>query len=276
MRLSESPGLTTYSTTGSGGGGWSGASSSRTMTPCTLPGSTIVKWRFNHYPEWMFESDACSDLGAASVKVDVLHTADANVFDTSEKPCGEGQLTFIDLPFGTYSVALTVLDLDGNSILKAPVTAMAEAGSPGASSEIQVEVPHTAWSRTYTGQFLYRLSWGGMSCGTATPAVVEQNLTLTAGGQVVTATNDRGDKLDGTADAPCWALTEQFPQSVMGLPFGPATLLVVGKDATDAVVFTHQFDTFVGAGTFNPTFTFDVPPPDAGVDAAVDAPPDTM
>jgi hypothetical protein len=179
-----------------------------------------------------------------------------------EKACGEGQLTFVDLPVSTYAFSITPLDIDGISLVTAPVVMTGPAGAPGANSTIDVKVPHAAWGRTYTGQFLYRLSWGGMSC---TPAMVtKMNLTLTAGGQVVTARNDQGDKLDGSMDSQCWELTQQFPLSVMGLPFGPATLNVVGKGTGNTVLFEKQFDTFIGAGTFNPTFTFDVaaaPPP---------------
>ncbi len=233
---------------------------------CTLPGSTIVKWKFNHYPERMFDSDSCPDVGASSVRVDVTSIADPSFTDSLEKACGEGQLTFIDLPLGQFSFAVTVLDIDGNSLLKQPVTVMGPSGSPGANETREAVIPHTAWSRAYTGQFLYRLSWGGMSCGTVT----QQNLKLTAGGQVVTQTNDRGDKLDGSTDVQCWPLTQQFPQSVMNLPFGPATLEVIGKDDADNVLYSESFETFIGAGTFNPTLTFDVSPPvDAGVDAPI-------
>jgi hypothetical protein len=37
-------------------------------------------------------------------------------------------------------------------------------------------------------------------------------------------------------------------------------------------MFQHTFDTFIGAGVFNPTLEYDSPPMDAGIDA----PPDTM
>jgi len=233
---------------------------------CNLPGSTIVKWKFNNYPEWKFDSDACSDVGAITVLVSVVGASDSSIIDMMEKGCGEGQLTFIDLPAGTYNVAVTPLDIDGNPLVGAAVTGTVLAGSTGANTEVTVNVPYTAWSMAYTGQFLYRLAWGGpaVSCATATPPVVEQTVTLTAGGIVRTETasidNVPFQKLDGTDPKPCRAYTDQYPQNVMGLPFGPATLLVVGKDATNAVVFRTQFDTFIGAGVFNPTLSFDVLP----------------
>jgi hypothetical protein len=239
---------------------------------CTLPGSTIVKWKFNHYPELMFDSDSCSDLGVVNVRVEIEHVDDPTITESAEKSCGEGQHTFIDLPTGTYKVTLTPLDGSGESLVHEPVSKTGLAGSSGAPSEINLVVPYEAWVRSYTGQFLYRLSWDGKSCDAA--MVVSQNLTLVAGGQLVTQRNNRGDAMNGSEDAPCWPLNEQFPQNVMDLPFGPATLLVVGKDASNEVVYEKEFDTFVGAGRFNPTFTFDVPspaPPDAGVpDAGMD------
>lgn len=234
---------------------------------CTLPGSTVVKWKFNSYPEWLFESDACSDVGAVTVRVEVTSVDDPNLFDMAEKGCGEGQLTFLDLPVGMYNVAVTPIDIDGAPLVKAAVAGQGLAGSAGAPSEVVINVPHTAWSRTYTGQFLFRLKWGGMSCEATVPPVTRQILTLTAGGQVVTtARTDTNQKVDGTDPAPCRLLSEQFPQYVQALPFGPATLLVIGTENNGNVLYEQQFDTFIGAGMFNPTITFDVPA-DAGVDA---------
>lgn len=239
---------------------------------CTLPGSTIVKWKFNHFPMMGFDSDACSDLGVITVRVEIANTADPAITDMMEKGCGEGQLTFLGLEQGQYSIHVTPLDVDGNSLVTAPATGMIAAAAPGTSLDTEVDVNYPAWSGAYTGQLLFRLKWGGMSCPTN---VTKQVLTLTAGGTVrgesVSIDNTVYQKLDGTDPQNCVPFTQQFPMNVMGLPFGPATLLVIGKDATDVVMFQHTFDTFIGAGVFNPTLEYDAPVMDAGVDA----PPDT-
>ena len=242
---------------------------------CDLPGSTIVKWRFNHFPMLNFDSDACSDLGVIMVRVELADAAGAPT-DMVEKSCSEGQATFLGLPQGAYKVSVTPLDADGNSLVTAPVTAMINAAAQNTSLDSTVDVNHPAWSKPYTGQLLFRLKWGGMSCAMATPPVATQTLTLTVNGTVRTDTtsidNVPFQKLDGTDPKPCRAFTDAFPQNVMGIPFGPATLLVVGKDTAGLEVFRKSFDTFIGAGVFNPTLTYDAPLPDAGVDA----PPDTM
>jgi hypothetical protein len=138
-----------------------------------------------------------------------------------------------------------------------------------------INVPWDSWAGSFTGTFLFRLSWAGASCELAVPTVVTQTLTLMIGGSTAaTATTDVGQKLDGSDPKPCRGLGESFAQFAEGLPFGPATLSVVGKDAADEVAFDHTFDAFVGAAKNNPTITFDVPappPPDAGVgDAPMD------
>jgi hypothetical protein len=242
---------------------------------CTLPGSTVVKWKFNHFPMLGFDSDACSDLGVITVRVEADDASGAPV-DMMEKSCGEGQLTFLGLAQGNYKFTVTPLDADGNSLVTAPVAAMGAAAAPGTSAEISVDVNHPAWKMAYTGQLLFRLKWGGMTCASAMPPVVTQVVTLTAGGTVRTEQtsidNVPFQKLDGTDPKPCRAFTDPFPQNVAGLPFGPATLVVVGKDASGVAAFQHSFDTFIGAGVFNPTLTYDTPLPDAGVpDAAIDA-----
>ena len=71
---------------------------------CSLPGSTVVKWKFNSYPEWKFDSDGCSDVGATTVRIEVMQVEDPAITDYVDKSCGEGQATFIDLPPGTYTV----------------------------------------------------------------------------------------------------------------------------------------------------------------------------
>jgi hypothetical protein len=235
---------------------------------CTLPGSTVVKWKFNHFPMLNFDSDACSELNVVTVRVEA-NLADGTPVDMMEKSCGEGQLTFLGLAQGAYKFVVTPLDVDGNSLVTAPVTATGNASAPGSSVDIAVDVNYPAWARPYTGQLLFRLKWGGMSC----PAGVDtQTLTLTAGGTVRTESTSIDNvvfqRLDGTDPKPCQAFTAAFPQNVMGIPFGPATLLVIGKTtAGNVTVFSHTFDTFIGAGVFNPTLTYDNP-----VDAGIDAP----
>lgn len=238
---------------------------------CNLPGSTVVKWQFNHYPEWKFDSDACSDVQAFTVHVDVTEVGNPANIATLEKSCSEGQLTFLGLPPGMYDVSLTPIDVNGAPLTHTVAMGQVLAGTSGANTEVTINVPYTSWNGPYTGTFLFRLSWGGMSCAMAVPPVTTQNLKLTVVGGVTAAMTDMGQRMDGTDDKPCRPLTEQFAQFVEGLPFGPASIVVVGKDA-GGVKFTHQFDTFIGASKFNPTFTFDDPPPDA----PPDAPPDTM
>jgi hypothetical protein len=244
---------------------------------CTLPGSTVVKWKFNHFPAMGFDSDACSDLGVITVHVDVTNTADGTLMDALDKSCGEGQATFSGLEAGMYNIAVTPLDVDGNALVTGPATGTVAAADAGSSNTAEVDVNYPLWKGPYTGQLLFRLKWGGMSC----PAnVATETVTLTAGGavrhEVSQIDNVDFQKMDGTDSKACPPFTAMFPMNVMGLPFGPATLLVIGKDAGSIVTFQHTFDTFIGAGVFNPTLEYDSPVMDAGIDAPPDAPPDTM
>ena len=223
---------------------------------CELKGRTVVKWTFNHYPERGFGMDSCVDFGVSKVAIDVV---DANGFATSgQDDCGSAQATFSGLDPGDYTVYVMPLDAAGNGLLAFPVTTKVTAGTLGDNREVTVNVPWDAWLGTYTGTYLFRISWGGLSCE-ATTDIKQQKLTLAVNGAVQNLTTDDGQALNGSDMKPCKKLTDNFPQSVLGVPFGPATLLIEGYDETNNMRFSKQFDTFVGAGITNPTLTFDVP-----------------
>jgi hypothetical protein len=246
---------------------------------CNLPGQTVVKWTFDNYPDRGFGGDTCIDVGASNIHVVLTNTVDPTATQTLDTDCPEGQVTANGLPAGTYTVSLTPEDSSGNPIVSAPVTAMANAPGEGMTTTVEVDVPYTAWTMAYTGTFLFDLSWDGNDCAAATPPIAKQNLTLTVNGQVAQSEEtDTMHHVNGSDPEACRTLSGSA-QFVKGLPFGPATLLVQGMDSTNAVVLSHQFDTFVGVGQNNPTLQFDVMP-DAAPDAppadapAADAPPD--
>lgn len=233
---------------------------------CTLPGRTTVSWVLNSHPELLFPNDTCLDLGVTTIHAEAVNTADTSIVTVEDAPCSAGQVVFLGLDLGSYKVALTPLDAAGNALVKAPVVVDALAGSPGADTQVTANIPHSSWTGTYTGTFLFRLAWAGMSCEVASPMIATQTLRLVAGGSVATALTDGGQKLDGTDAKPCRPLTESFaqfapedPQNQPGLPFGPATLHVVGRDTNGVVTFEKVFETFVGAAKNNPTIMFDVP-----------------
>ncbi|HEY5944365.1 MAG TPA: hypothetical protein VIV40_02690, partial [Kofleriaceae bacterium] len=201
--------------------------------------------------------DSCVDFGVWKVAVDLV---DANGLATSGRDdCGAAQATFSGLAPGAYDVYVMPLDGGGNPLLAFPVHGNVMAGTVGAATEATVNVPWDAWVGSFTGTFLFRISWGGLSCEATNPEVKSQAVTLTVNGVVQSVTTDDGQVLNGADKKPCKRLSDNFPQSALGAQFGPATLLIEGYDATDNMKFSKQFDTFVGAGITNPTLTFDVP-----------------
>lgn len=227
---------------------------------CGLQGHTVVKWQLDHYPEWQFPFDSCVDFNVGKVHVDAVGD-DGTVVSTSDD-CGVNQVTFDGLADQNYTVYAYPQDFGGADLVSAPASAMVRGGQYGADTTVTINVPWTSWVGTFSGTFLFRLSWGGMTCAQAAPsAVAMQVLTLTVNGTPVTAMTDSGQRLDGSDPEPCRPLEDNFPQSATNVPFGPAHLVVDGRDTGNAMVFHHEFDTFVGAGITNPTITFDVPAP---------------
>ena len=224
---------------------------------CTVKPRTFIKWTFDKYPERMFPMDSCVDFGAE--KVSVTLTDGAGIATTLKDDCGIAQVVFEDLTPGRYHAAVTPLGFDGNPLVTAPINTEVTVGDT--DGETTVNVPWESWAGTYTGTFLFRISWGGLSCDTATPVIKNQVLTLTVNGVVQNITTDDGQALNGSDKKPCKKLSDEFPQSAKDVMFGPATFVIEGYDATDNMKFTKSFDTFVGAGITNPTLTFDVPMP---------------
>jgi hypothetical protein len=226
---------------------------------CTLPGRTTIKWTLDAYPEWGFSMDSCTDFGVGDVQVSLLDANNVAAASTMAS-CGNGQVVFSDIPAGDYTVNVTPLDAGGAALVSAAATGMVSAGTTGNNQEVTVNVPWDSWvtAATATGTFLFRIQWGGMSCETTT--VKYQTVKLTVNDVVQTVVTDWNDqKIDGNDKQPCKMSTDSFPQSALGVQFGPATFEVTGFDMTNTVVYTHTFDTFVGAGITNPTLTFDVP-----------------
>jgi hypothetical protein len=234
---------------------------------------TTIRWELNQDTTRGFLGDACIDVGVSTMRVVMSGPIDPPV-QTVDERCAMDQVVFSDIPDGDYSVALTPLDSGGAAMVDTPVT---QAFQVTGSGEVVVNIPWDAWNRALTGSFLFRLTWGGAPCATAVPAVVTQVLTLLIGGTAVTQTTDTGQQLDGSDPQPCVPSTNPSPQLVQALPIGPATLIVEGRDTGGMAQYNQTFETFVGTGTGNPTVTFDVggpdaaPPPDAPVDAMVDA-----
>ncbi|MEZ4367270.1 MAG: hypothetical protein R2939_13440 [Kofleriaceae bacterium] len=220
------------------------------------PPRTTIKWSFNDRPDLGFSGDGCLDVGAAKVLVELSGPTSTS----TESECGTKQVVYDDLPPGTYTVALTPKASTGASLVTEPY--LAEVIATTSDVTVEVVVPHTAWTTAYTGTFFFRVTWGGEACAAASPPVVSQLLTMTVGGDPVTQLTDSGQALDGTDEGPCRPSTDQFPQSILAVPFGPASMTIEGRDAGGTTVFLETFPTFVGAGISNPTRTFAIAGPD--------------
>ncbi|MCE9580050.1 MAG: hypothetical protein K8W52_43445 [Deltaproteobacteria bacterium] len=234
-----------------------------------VPSRTTVKWLFDSYPaQGIAEGDSCLDLGVDKVRIDIVGPETATLTDS----CTLRQVVFQDLVPGTYAAGVTPLDASGASLLKTPVTIQVVV--PEGDVTETANIPWEAWATAFTGTFYFRTTWAGRDCAAGTPMVATQLLTLKVGGVPVTKLTESGQHLDGSAAGPC--VPSNMDQVAKDVPFGPATMEIVGKDGDGTEQFRKVFDTFVGGGRTNPTMQFDLPGPDAGVDAMPDAAPDAM
>lgn len=237
------------------------------LSDCTLRPipQLSVEWEFNKSDELGFFGDNCLDVGASSVEV---HLVGPGTDETKSADCTVGQTVFRDMPAGMYMATVSVFG--GDRLLTTAPVPFPLIFSGGTSEEAEVIVPPEAWVEAYTGNFFFRVSFGGASCGDAAPPVVENILRLEIDGVPYAGVTEVGHPVDGSAAVPCRALGEPTAQLVADVPFGEAVMTVIGIDASGAVVFESTTDTFVGAGITNPELVYDGLPvvaPDAGVDA---------
>lgn len=239
---------------------------------------TVVKWEFNGAAAPGFSNDGCLDVGALEVQVDLSGAAT----DSRRVACSTRQVSFEDLPAGSYTATVTPLDSGGASLVTAAPSASFLANvTPGTTEEHTVNVPPEAWSRPMTGTFFFLLRWAGVECTGAAPPVAQQLVTLTVNGATVTQQANMGStaypvyRLDGSQPVTCVMSTLAQAEAARTVPFGRASITVSGRDGGGTEWFRGTFETFVGAGPSNPVLTFDVPSIiDAGIDAPIDAPTD--
>lgn len=215
-----------------------------------LPPRTVVKWRFNADAADGFNQDGCVDTGTSTVRVELAGPTSA----AADGMCSQFQVAFEELPAGTYTASVTPLDSAGEPLVHAPVEA--ELAVAAAGGDHTINVPPEAWIGPYTGTFFFAVSWEGMGCTVG--MVDQQRLTLRVGGVVVTQLTEDGQRLDGTMPGACIEPDRPTPQAALAVPFGPATIEVVGLRA-GIVDYRGTFETFVGAGPSNPTLVYDVP-----------------
>ncbi len=215
--------------------------------------SLTLKWQFNNDDEIGFGGDACIDMRARRVEVELTGGPEPLLMAES---CSFKQVVFIDIPAGSYTAKIRVLDKDD-----LPLTS-ANAGTPiefpgGTQTEV-VNVEPEEWLGSYLGTFFFRLGWANNDCDTAMPAVVQQKLTLVAGGSVFQGSTTDGANMDGSSESGCQLLSEEFPQSALDVPFGAATFTIEGFDSEGEKAYMSVFETFVGAGVNNPELVFEV------------------
>ncbi len=230
-----------------------------------------VKWAFSKDSAEGFTGDTCIDLGASTVEIELIGGPEPLVLSDR---CSFYQAVFVDIPAGDYEVRARVLGRcqagvdcpgeDPEDVLLTTSVISENFTFDGGTDMKELVIPFDSLTRSYDGDFFFRVAWNATDCALADPVVVEQRLTLVAGGETFTGSTTDGAALDGSAASACVSMENEFPQAALDVPAGPADLRIEGLDGLGEVVFSQDFETFVGAGVANPELIFDVdavPPP---------------
>jgi cysteine-rich repeat protein len=198
---------------------------------------------------------------------------------SEEVDCSFGQRSYTVLPPGDYTVKGTLYDGAGQPLTRGLATTSFTIEN--ADVQAQLDFAMEDFLRDdYVGNWMYKFMWNGvLTCAGASPPVAATTIRLERDGEPLV--DGKGVPVDGTTPLECYDVSE-IAESVVGLPWGHATLTVTGLDADGVEQFREEFPTFVGAGASNAVFTYDVNsvlpdagPPDAGpADPADAGPPD--
>ena len=120
-----------------------------------LPAQTTIRWEFNKDETVGFSGDACVDVGASTVDVELVGPSSPPVMSDG---CSSRQVVFSELPAGSYVAKVTPRDASGASMVTAPVESAFEMGT--VSTEHEVIVPITKgkldvgpWQRVFYGEW---------------------------------------------------------------------------------------------------------------------------
>jgi hypothetical protein len=224
----------------------------------TLDGD--LEWTILGKESASFSGDTCGQVDADWVKLDLTGPMDA----TAEVDCAYYKNSFVALVAGNFTVTATLLDEKKEALTRPVVTSFTIVDK---KVPVPLDFPLTSFLRQYTGNYYYRIKWGGAdTCSGAVPAVAKTRVQVLRDGKPLST--DDGRVLDGMTATDCQPYTAQAAEVLSGVPWGPAQISIAGLDQTSARKFEGNYDTFIGAGVANPEMHFDVPAPsvpDAGL-----------
>jgi cysteine-rich repeat protein len=211
------------------------------------------------YPS--FPAPTCTDLGIAQAHLVLTGPTSQDQMAA----CGDN-FVFDPVDPGTYQATITLLDAGGNPVTRPVMSTMIDVQvGPMQNLNIVFDVPD--YLRTdYKGNFDFLTWWGtkNTACGSATPAVTKQTLTLTKPGDTtpIAMMTNTNEKLDGSS-VPCFTKSAgtQY-QEVAMMPWGYYDLTVTGISTGTTVAFCKKLSVFVGVGVGTPTYDLVVDPLD--------------
>jgi cysteine-rich repeat protein len=215
--------------------------------------------------------ESCTGVGASQVELVFTGVGEPR---TERVQCDFTETWFRDFADGSYTVTGTLFDSNDTAITTGQATAQFTVNGRDVDP-VDIDFPFADFTGSYNGNFYFRVWWGGVdTCDGAVPPVVQHVLRLERGGVPIPGMTDSGDSIDGSTPAACRPANPNLDtsQKVLTIPWGPARMIIEGRDAAGMTQFSEAFDTFVGAGVANPEYAFDVNSvtPDAGpADAAI-------
>jgi hypothetical protein len=204
--------------------------------------------------------DACSDVSATMIRI----TIDGVTYDKDCNATGSGGAMSADFSVTAGSHAITATLYNGSSAITTTFSANDSVGT-GETKDYELSFGWDSFAEptksSTKGDFGFKVTWeSGKTCSQTSPQVGSQITLLTLDGTTVTTkvcgTDGSCVNTDGATAGKCYDTT----QSISQIRWGDYKLRVEGiVGSLDVCWQKKDIAMVVGAGTNNPTFTYDVP-----------------
>jgi hypothetical protein len=226
-------------------------------------GDVAVEWTINGTATGGASYDTCEDVGADVIVMDLQVEGESIFKELLVVDCPEFAATMLDVPAGTYELNAQLQMSNGDALTDVLLYTVDVVAEEVAAVDVDFAIADFIAVQPRLGTYAFTVTWDGLECDEAVPAVnqeialLEMDGNLVAGAQVcledgtqVCSGGSQCVDANGTDVHCCYP--SDVTQNIPNVEWGTYLLTISGVDHLANICFETEFTVFVGAGE-NPT-----------------------